>query len=692
MGLHTVLISIVYLIGTQMNLDDAIIFDIEIFPNVFTLSMEHLRSDTCATWEISEFRDDRKELIKWFNYLFQNQIPMIGFNNINFDYPVIHMIMNNPRCSIDQIYQKAIGIINSQDRFSHIIWPNDRFAAQIDMFKIYHFDNPAKSTNLKSLQINMRSPSVVDMPVAVGSKLTKEQIDNLLIPYNQHDVQETKKFVLHSTDALNYRLSLVEKFGVDVMNWPDTKIGSKTLESRLPENLLYEWRDGKKKTRQTIRTQIAIKDIIFPFIKFENPEFQRILDYLRGQVLTTGEINQFSDSTPRVQTKGVFTSLKAHINGLDFYFGTGGIHGSISSQRIIANDEWLIRDIDVAALYPSIAIVNNLSPLHLGEAFTEIYSQLPEERKKWQKNKGKKCIEANTLKLASNGVYGNSNNPYSVFLDSQFTITITINGQLMLCMLAERLMKIPSLKILQINTDGITYFIHKSQEPLATELCREWENITKLVLEDADYSRIFIRDCNNYVAESLNGSLKLKGAYWYPDPLDYINSISAAQPPAWHKNLSNLVSIQAAVAAMIHGINPEDFVHANTNPYDFCCRVKVNRSDKLYHGTTEMQRNTRYYMCNDGAELMKISPPAGQPGMFKRKNGISEHEYQTMMSQTNGAWDERVCTKNRSRYEERRTSVVAGYKTAICNDIADFDFNNLNYGWYVSEAHKLIIN
>ena len=38
------------------------------------------------------------------------------------------------------------------------------------------------------------------------------------------------------------------------------------------------------------------------------------------------------------------------------------------------------------------------------------------------KEKGKKCIEANTLKLASNGVYGNSNNVYSPFYDPQFTL------------------------------------------------------------------------------------------------------------------------------------------------------------------------------------------------------------------------------------------------------------------------------
>lgn len=484
-----------------INLNNAVIVDIETFPNIFTLHMMCLNSDQSATWEISEFRDDRRELMQWFQWLAQTQTPMIGFNSIGFDYPVIHFLFHNPQATVKQIYEKAMQIINGNDRFAHTIWERDRFTPQIDLFKIHHMDNPAKSTSLKALQINMRSPSVVDMPVEIGTRLSKEQIDQLLIPYGDHDVTETKQFTLFSMDAIKFRLSLVDQFGVDVLNWPDTKIGSKIMETRLGEELCYDRSSGRRMTRQTPRTRIALADIIFPYVQFQNPEFQRIHEYLKTQVLTTSELDQFSDSPSTIQTKGVFTNLKAHVGGIDFYFGTGGIHGSVSTQRVIATDEWLIRDIDVASLYPSIGIVNRLAPAHLGERFTEVYAGLPLERKKWQKEKGKKCVEANTLKLASNGVYGNSNNKYSVFYDPQYTLTVTINGQLMLCMLAERLVDVPTLKILMINTDGITYFIHKDYLDQAKQIETEWEAATHLVLESVHYTRMWIRDCNSYVAE-----------------------------------------------------------------------------------------------------------------------------------------------------------------------------------------------
>lgn len=673
-------------------LTNAVVYDIETFPNCFTLAMECLNSDTKAVWEISEFRDDRVNLMQWFNWLHQTQTPMIGFNNLNFDYPVIHYLFQNPNATAAQLYEKAMSIINSGDnRFGHLIWADQRFAPQVDLFTLHHFNNKAKSTGLKGLQINMRADSVVDMPVPVGTVLTKEQIDTLLVPYNQHDVSETKRFTHYSMDALRFRIDLIPQFGVDVLNWNDTKIGTKMMETKLGDNLCYDRSSGKRKTRQTPRSRIALSDIIFPYIRFDHPEFNRVLEYLREQVLTADEINTFADEAPQLKTKGVFTDLKAHVDGLGFHFGTGGIHGSVSSQSIVATDEWLLRDIDVASLYPSIAIVNRLTPEHLGEYFVEIYSQLPKERKEWQTKKGKKCVEANTLKLASNGVYGNSNNPYSPFYDPKFTLTITVNGQLMLCMLAERLMTVPTLSIVQINTDGITYLVHRQHEPQAAALCKEWEALTRLTLEDVNYRRMFIRDVNNYIAEGVDGSLKIKGAYWTPDPLDWHGSISAAQPSAWHKNMSNVVSVRAAVAHMVYGVPIEQYVRACTNPYDFMLFVKVKRTDTLWWGDVQQQRTSRYYISASGAPLCKTAPPTGTHGTFKKANGVSDAEYDCVMKETGGAWDARVCTKNKSRHEIRETAIHAGHKVTMCNDVRDFDFSNLNYTWYISEALKLVV-
>jgi len=675
-------------------LDHAVVYDIETLPNVFTLNAQSLYGDFESTWEISWFRDDRIQMLQWFNHLRLTQAPMIGFNNLGFDYPVIHFIMMHPQCTIDQIYQKAQSIITGNDRFSHMIWPSDRFAPQIDLFKIHHFDNRAKTTSLKALQINMRSETVVESSLGFGINYTAEQIDGELIPYNKHDVKETKAFTFHTLKAINFRIGLIDEYGIEVLNYNDTKIGSKILEHRLGEHVCYDKSSGRKQPRQTPRWRIDLAEIIFPYISFDNPEFQRVLEYMKAQVLVPDDL---TDPEATIKTKGVFSNLKANVGGLEFHFGTGGIHGSISAQRIMSDDEWLIRDIDVASLYPSIAIVNKLYPAHLGEAFVHEYEKIPLERGKHKKG----TIENAALKLAANGTYGNSNNKYSVFYDPQFTMTITINGQLMLCMLAERLALVPTIQMVQINTDGLTYRIHIDHEPQAAQICKDWEAFTCLVLESVDYSRVFIRDVNNYIAEykvpagsNQKPKLKQKGAYWFPDPLDYADSISNNSPPAWHKDLGNIISQRAALAAMIDDVDPETFIRAHTDPFDFMLRAKVNRASKLMLGDQQIQSTSRYYVATNGQELIKVSPPAKdyQVGAFKRASKVPDSLWASVNADIPiGSWDVRIHTKNKSKYTIRRMNMQAGWKCAECNDAKTFDFANIDYAFYVNEAKKLII-
>jgi hypothetical protein len=644
---------------------------------------------TDMTFEISNpidgnGRDDRVALYAWFDYWRATRTPMIGFNNLGFDYPVLHFLNGSASLTVYDIYDYAMSIIRSGNRFSHIVWESDRFAPQIDLFKIHHLDNPAKATSLKALQVNMRSESVMEMPIAFDTPLTREQIDKYLIPYNKHDVSETRKFAHFSMDAINFRLGLVETLRGDVLNFNDTKIGAKILEQRLGDDLCYDRSTGIKRPRQTPRSRIPLNDIIFPYVQFRSAEFNRVLSWMRTQTLSEDEMSG------KIKTKGTFTGVSATLDGFEFHFGTGGIHGSVNAQKIVATPDELIIDIDVASLYPNIAIQNELYPEHLGHRFVEEYANLPKERKEWQAKKGKKCTEANSMKLASNGTYGNSNNPYSVFYDPRFTMTVTINGQLLLCMLAEWLLTVPTLKLIQINTDGITYRIHPSQREHARIIQRIWERTTRLVLEEAEYSRMWIRDVNNYVAQSLDGKLKTKGAYWFP--VKFPDDIAHAQPPAWHKDFSNIVSTMAAVEHMVNGVDIERFIYSQGDPFLFMCRAKCDRSSKLMIGDQEVQRICRYYVALNGGDMKKVSPPVGTPGEYKRKNGISDFEWHTVLQEIGpGVHDLRIHTKNKSKYETREMSIESGFKVADCSVASDFDFQNVNYEWYVQQARKLVI-
>jgi hypothetical protein len=478
------------------SLDRALVFDEECVPNCWTLTAECLHTPEQHVWEISAYRDDRYALFQWIDWLAGDQIPLIGYFSLGYDCPLLHFIAKNRNATNAEIYAKSSGMIASNDRWGHMIWERDRLCPQIDLAHVHHFDNNSKRTSLKALQVNMRAQTVRESRLPFDRPLTRDEINGELIPYNIHDVAETKRFAHISMGALEFRVGMIEQFGtVDVLNWNDGKIGAKLLEQRLGEDICYERKpvfeyDGspklryngtpvtKRQARQTYRHRIPINEIIFPYIQFRNPEFQRVLEHMRQLVLTPDDID---DPDAPVKTKGVFKAT-ANVGGLEFHFGTGGVHASCKPQRFVASGKRRIRDIDVAALYPNVAIVNGLAPEHLGEAFTREYRKIPVERATHAKG----TYANGALKLASNVPWGQSLSKFGIFTDQKYGISIPINGQLMICMLAEQLVDVPTLQLIQANTDGITYLIDDDYVPHAEALEQAWQQFTCLTLEYAE--------------------------------------------------------------------------------------------------------------------------------------------------------------------------------------------------------------
>jgi DNA polymerase elongation subunit (family B) len=319
-----------------------------------------------------------------------------------------------------------------------------------------------------------------------------------------------------------------------------------------------------------------------------------------------------------------------------------------------------------------LSIVNNFKPEHLGDLFCELYKELFEERAKHSKAESP-VINA-MLKLALNGVYGDSNSEYSPFFDSHLTMSITLNGQLLLCMLAEQLME--HVELLQINTDGMTFKCKRSDMAWIHQVMAEWEVLTKLELEQARYKKMLIRDVNNYLALYENGKVKQKGAY--------------ETDRDWNKNHSKLVVPIAVLANFLHGDDIGDTVRNHQEPLDFCLRSKIKRSDKLMYGEEKQQRVTRYYVSVEGEKLTKIMPPAGIPGAYKRASKLSTAYYEKILAEVGDEWDERIHTKNKSTYEIRETILHDKNNVHICNTLQGERFTDICYDWYINEAEKLM--
>lgn len=710
-------------------------WDIETYPNTFTLRATHVASGTKYCFEISDRRDDRAQLFQFIRYLQQVKARMVGYNSIWFDWEVMGWLMENPYATVAQIYNKAMNRIKGDG--SYPMWSDRRLVEQIDLLKIHHFDNKAKATSLKALEIAMRMESVEDLPFPVGTYLTDEQKD-ILLSYNDHDVDATTDFYRAScdpkADMIAFREELTAKYGADFMNHNDTKIGAEVFIIELEKAGIpcYEKNAaGRRVPRQTPRSSINLAECIFPYIRLEHPAFRMILDYLVAQTIrqTKGVFSDIS-CTPemvrwmdpkkvKVWVKGakkprrlchippetdmtgakyIASSLHCRIDGFNYEFGTGGLHASLHREIVHSTDTHKIIDLDVASYYPNLAIKNRIYPAHLGEKFCDIYDFLYHERLRV----GKKTMMGGAYKLALNGTYGNSNNEYSPFYDPMYTMKITINGQLSLCMLVEQLIKVPGLRMIQCNTDGITFHCPVEYVDHAHNLRLWWEQLTKLELEEVRYSRFFIRDVNSYIAECAEGyydeskplsRYKRKGAYEYKRE--------------WHKDHSALVVVKAVEAHLVRGEDIAAFIFSHTDPFDFMIRGKVNRDCSLHmvyqNGYQEQLANTiRYYVSNTGGALIKRSIPKGVPGTWKRKTKITDEYYEQILAEIIGQpgdqdvagvpHDTRIHTKKKSKWDNvTETGLCSGQLVSDCSRASAFEWSNVNYKWYIDEAYKLVI-
>lgn len=165
---------------------------------------------------------------------------------------------------------------------------------------------------------------------------------------------------------------------------------------------------------------------------------------------------------------------------------------------------------------------------------------------------------------------------------------------------------IPEAQPLMLNTDGLEMMIPESRVDDYMKVCTEWEKLTQLALEHDQYSKMIIRDVNNYMAITTKGKVKCKGAFEWED-------LSKKKVATFHKNKSFLIIPKAIYAYFVHGTKPEDFLEQNTDIYDYCGGVKAKGGwhfveRQIVDGklvNNKLQKIIRYYVSNQGCKLVK---------------------------------------------------------------------------------------
>jgi hypothetical protein len=643
-----------------------IYYDVETLINCFTLCAEN-DEDRKWQFEISERRNDFHALREWVDELIDSGEEMCGFNNLHFDCQVL---IGGIYClaldTADKIYAWAQRIINDSAAKQPELVP------QIDLYKIHHFDNKARVTGLKMLEFVMRMDSIEEMPFPHDQPIAPENIPALLT-YNWHDVKATRRFAGQSADKIALRRELSAIYSPAFMNYSDSKLGKQIIIRELEKAGIRCY--DKKGPRQTHRdVGIPVSHILLPQIAFKSRAFNEVLGDYRGLVVH--------------DTNGSF-SHSVTARGVEFVFALGGIHASVENRIFESDEQYEIVDADVTSYYPNMSIRHGFYPEHLGAEFMPVYEGIYNRRAEYKKAGNKTRSEA--YKLGLNSVYGDSNSMYSPFYDPQMTMSITINGQLFMAMMCEKLMWVKEFEIIQANTDGCTFRIPRAMRSRYDEICAEWMHLSKLDLEFVNYDRMWVRDVNNYLAQSGN-KVKRKGAYDYEKE--------------WHKDHSFLVIQKAVEENLVNGKSLDEFIKNHSDVFDFMGRVKLDKNSRIEWDTKTFKGVVRYIVTKDGKEMVKLMPALGVPGAWKRKRICDRKVWDQLVLDTRNRlggnpsydecllqmdWDSRVhmgTLKTRGRYEERRTRINAGQKVTVCNTI-DRQAFNIDYDFYIREARKL---
>ena len=245
------------------------IYDLETYPNIFTFCGKFEDSTDVNIFEISDRINERDALLNFLGYLRNCGAEMVGFNNVGFDYPILHELITNPYTfNHVKASQTASVIISSQGkpgRGYKYIMPSERYIAQIDVFKLCHFDNAAKATSLKALQFAMRSHSLEDLPFDIRPLDNQEK--DVLRDYNVHDVIETEKFFKKNKHHIDMRRDYLAGGTLrgDVLNYSDVKIGIEYLKTRLGSNTCFQGGKPKRTLRESIDFKNIHINLINPF-------------------------------------------------------------------------------------------------------------------------------------------------------------------------------------------------------------------------------------------------------------------------------------------------------------------------------------------------------------------------------------------------------------------------------------------
>lgn len=669
------------------------VFDIEVFQNIFHCSVKDTETNTIYKFEISERKNQLRELVKFFKQVnkyitwgeyytttkqIESNIIFCGYNNLHYDNPIINYIieyedtlMNHNVFTICSSIFNLSKTITTSKEDNIDAWKHWKYQIWFDTFDILTmlYSNKLR-VGLKEIQVTMQYPNVQEFVCDWTKPLPLEDFDSM-IDYNINDIESTSELLNRCKDAVDLRIAIEDEYGVRVLSKDGVNIGMKILTQKYLEKTGLTWWDIEG--LRSPMDYIPLKDVILPFIKYDSPILNRVLEDMKSQIVSPGRKGY--------ENNFVFA-------GLRYTVGVGGIHSKNDPEIIIPKEDEMLIDIDVASLYPSMLIEYGFYPKHLGPEFLEVYSQIKNERIEAKHNGDK--VKNETLKLALNGLSGNLQNEHNFCYSPEAVMKIRINGQLLLLMLAEKLTQ-AGCRIIQANTDGLFVLLKKDNYQRVNTICRNWEQLTKLTLEEERFEAMYQYAINDYIAVTtlypdmkkrfLSGETIIRKSTKKPYTCieeiqeDFIKTKGMfITKVLLGKGLSAKIIPEAIIKYFVDGTPVEQTIKECKDIKKFLMSEKTGKQWHVEYMNEEQQRTNRFYASTNGGYLWKWKDTGHKEGEIITyiEPYVGEHKYKASARQ----------------YQNMLTA--SGVTLLNKFDDKPIEERKINYRYYLREALKII--
>lgn len=637
------------------------------------------------------YEDDDSDLFNLLYWLIQ-KADYFGYNNRRYDRLMLSALLmyynqfDKPSKLITFLYETSQRVIRNSnndtlwtDNFTSLILRNNVAFRDLDLFQIFrldHFHKSLKQTSINIKWYNLKEytmPPIGDLdrhyyherlPEAKGMtdrelNIHYRNVFERFIPreylqemadYNDNDVYIVAELIRMNQEEVLLRYRISEEYKVDVFSASRSTIADKvivTLYSKFTGFHPKAFIDTK-----TIRRKIVVSEILSDKIAFSTPELNDILSGIRSLTLR-GEKGEFDRE---------FTFM-----GTSYTIATGGLHSNEIPAVYVEDDENIIVDRDVSSYYPNMIRSLKVCQKHLlSKAWFRIADTIVDERLEHKhlskdksldsKERDKHATAAACLKIVANaGIFGKMGSEKSFLCDKKAMYQVTINGQLFLLMLIEKL-ELAGIHVISANTDGIVTVVPRKLEKTADDICHWWEKHLGLELEFTYYTKYVTEGVNSYLTVKRGGSSKFKGRM---NPKMFLEDLS--------KGYNSPIVAKCVTEYFINGTPVMETLRNAKSILDFCRTQNVNHKYRLEFThvvdgkirTDVVQRNTRFYISSTGGTLMKVE------SMGWNDNG-----------------EEQV----------KKSSLCAGQRVSICNTVDDTDISelNVNYLYYYNEAMAII--